>query len=175
MKLLISFLVTSYSSCGILDTCSGDFRELAMPYGPDISARGIVSTSFGYVISLDYLVNDSKVTEFLVLDKHFNKLSKFVSSNISDVHSLTSDDNNLYIVSTASSEIYMIKLASIFTQVNEELYWSLPHYQHINSTAVKDNELLDMPILPEHLVRGIDGTWEYGNAIHHLGEILGVD
>ncbi|MBS9392115.1 MAG: ParA family protein [Dolichospermum sp. LBC05a] len=40
---------------------------------------------------------------------------------------------------------------------------------------LKDNELLDMPILPEHLVRGIDGTWEYGNAIHHLGEILGVD
>ena len=40
---------------------------------------------------------------------------------------------------------------------------------------LKDNELLDIPILPEHLVRGIDGTWEYGNAIHHLGEILGVD
>ncbi len=40
---------------------------------------------------------------------------------------------------------------------------------------LKDNELLDIPILPEHLVRGIDGTWEYGSAIHHLGEILGVD
>ncbi|MDB9537671.1 ParA family protein [Dolichospermum planctonicum CS-1226] len=40
---------------------------------------------------------------------------------------------------------------------------------------LKDNELLDIPILPEHLVRGIDGTWEYGNAIHHLGEILSVD
>ena len=40
---------------------------------------------------------------------------------------------------------------------------------------LKDNELLDIPILPEHLVKSIDGTWEYGNAIHHLGEILGVD
>ncbi|HLO85219.1 MAG TPA: ParA family protein [Nostocaceae cyanobacterium] len=38
-----------------------------------------------------------------------------------------------------------------------------------------DEDLLDTPILPENLVRSIDGTWECGNAIHHLGKLLGAD
>ncbi|MDD1416176.1 ParA family protein [Dolichospermum sp. ST_con] len=40
---------------------------------------------------------------------------------------------------------------------------------------LKDEQLLDTPILPEHLVRGIDGVWEYGNALYDLGEVLDVD
>ncbi|MBE9235949.1 ParA family protein [Anabaena aphanizomenioides LEGE 00250] len=40
---------------------------------------------------------------------------------------------------------------------------------------LKDEDLLDTPILPEHLVRGIDGVWEYGNALYSLGAILEVD
>lgn len=56
---------------------------------------------------------------------------------------------------------------SVKHEGNSQIYF-LPAF-------LKENELLDIPILPEHLVRGIDGTWEYGNAIHHLGEILGVD
>ncbi|WP_071191323.1 hypothetical protein [Trichormus sp. NMC-1] len=40
---------------------------------------------------------------------------------------------------------------------------------------LKDEELLDTPILPEHLVRGIDGVWEYGNALYSLGAVLEVD
>jgi MinD-like ATPase involved in chromosome partitioning or flagellar assembly len=38
-----------------------------------------------------------------------------------------------------------------------------------------DKQLLDTPILPEHLVRSTDGVWEYGNAIHRLGKVVGAD
>ncbi|WP_338059030.1 KGGVGR-motif variant AAA ATPase [Aphanizomenon flos-aquae] len=40
---------------------------------------------------------------------------------------------------------------------------------------IKDEELLDTPILPEHLVRSPDGTWEYGNAIYSLGQVVDAD
>lgn len=40
---------------------------------------------------------------------------------------------------------------------------------------LKDEDLLDTPILPEHLVKVIDGVWEYGNAIYSLGAVLEVD
>ncbi|MBC6430534.1 ParA family protein [Nostoc sp. HG1] len=41
--------------------------------------------------------------------------------------------------------------------------------------CLEDKELLDTPILPEHLVRSPDGTWECGNAIHSLGKAVGAD
>ena len=41
--------------------------------------------------------------------------------------------------------------------------------------CLDDKQLLDTPILPEHLVRSTDGVWEYGNAIHRLGEVVGAD
>ncbi|MEH2162239.1 MAG: hypothetical protein V7K38_14635 [Nostoc sp.] len=41
--------------------------------------------------------------------------------------------------------------------------------------CLEDEELLDTPILPEHLVRSPDGAWEYGNAIHSLGKAVGAD
>jgi MinD-like ATPase involved in chromosome partitioning or flagellar assembly len=41
--------------------------------------------------------------------------------------------------------------------------------------CINDNELLDTPILPEHLVTSPNGAWEYGNAIHRLGKAIGVD
>ncbi|WP_414623678.1 KGGVGR-motif variant AAA ATPase [Calothrix sp. CCY 0018] len=41
--------------------------------------------------------------------------------------------------------------------------------------CLDDEQLLDTPILPEHLVKSPDGTWECGNAIHRLGKAVGVD
>lgn len=41
--------------------------------------------------------------------------------------------------------------------------------------CLSDEQLLDTPILPEHLVRSPDGTWEYGDAIHSLGQAIDVD
>ena len=41
--------------------------------------------------------------------------------------------------------------------------------------CLNDNQLLDTPILPEQLVRGPNGTWECGNAIHRLGHAVGAD
>jgi hypothetical protein len=41
--------------------------------------------------------------------------------------------------------------------------------------CLDDNELLDTPILPEHLVRNINGAWEFGNALSHLGRAVGAD
>ena len=41
--------------------------------------------------------------------------------------------------------------------------------------CLDDKQLLDTPILPEHLVRSTDGVWEYGNAIHRLGKVVGAD
>ncbi|MEH2388748.1 MAG: ParA family protein, partial [Nostoc sp.] len=41
--------------------------------------------------------------------------------------------------------------------------------------CLEDKELLDTPILPEHLVRSPDGAWECGNAIHSLGKAVGAD
>ncbi|MDJ0797230.1 MAG: ParA family protein [Calothrix sp. MO_167.B12] len=41
--------------------------------------------------------------------------------------------------------------------------------------CINDEQLLDTPILPEHLVRSLDGTWECGNAIHSLGKAIGAD
>ncbi len=41
--------------------------------------------------------------------------------------------------------------------------------------CINDKELLDTPILPEHLVRSPDGAWEYGYAIHQLGKAVGAD
>ncbi len=39
--------------------------------------------------------------------------------------------------------------------------------------CLNDEQLLDTPILPEDLVRSPNGTWECGNAIHHLGKVVG--
>ncbi len=41
--------------------------------------------------------------------------------------------------------------------------------------CLEPEQLLDISILPEHLVRNLDGVWEYGNAIHHLGKALEAD
>lgn len=41
--------------------------------------------------------------------------------------------------------------------------------------CLDDEQLLDTPILPEDLVRSPNGTWECGNAIHSLGEVIGAD
>lgn len=41
--------------------------------------------------------------------------------------------------------------------------------------CLNDEQLLDTPILPEDLVRSPDGTWECGNAIHRLGQVVGAD
>ena len=41
--------------------------------------------------------------------------------------------------------------------------------------CLNDHQLLDTPILPEQLVRTLDGTWECGNALHGLGDAVGAD
>ncbi|HAX85599.1 MAG TPA: hypothetical protein DCY91_04845 [Cyanobacteria bacterium UBA11370] len=41
--------------------------------------------------------------------------------------------------------------------------------------CLDDEQLLDTPILPEHLVRSPNGAWECGNAIHLLGKAVGAD
>ncbi|GDZ94416.1 hypothetical protein PA905_23710 [Planktothrix agardhii CCAP 1459/11A] len=41
--------------------------------------------------------------------------------------------------------------------------------------CLNDHQLLDTPILPEQLVRTLDGTWECGNALHRLGHAVGAD
>ncbi len=39
----------------------------------------------------------------------------------------------------------------------------------------EEKQLLDTPILPENLVRNLDGTWECGDAIYELGRAVGAD
>ncbi|WP_414755281.1 KGGVGR-motif variant AAA ATPase [Anabaena sp. CCY 9910] len=41
--------------------------------------------------------------------------------------------------------------------------------------CLNDEQLLDTPVLPEHLVRSPKGEWTCGNAIHQLGEALKAD
>ncbi|NJR76551.1 MAG: hypothetical protein HC773_29305 [Scytonema sp. CRU_2_7] len=41
--------------------------------------------------------------------------------------------------------------------------------------CLNDEQLLDTPVLPEHLARSSEGEWTVGNAIHQLGQALGVD
>ncbi|BAZ90102.1 hypothetical protein NIES932_15900 [Raphidiopsis curvata NIES-932] len=41
--------------------------------------------------------------------------------------------------------------------------------------CLNDQQLLDKPILPEHLVRGAGGVWEYSNAINLLGQELDIN
>ncbi len=41
--------------------------------------------------------------------------------------------------------------------------------------CLDDEQLLDTPILPEDLVRSPNGAWEYGNAIHRVGQVVGAD
>ena len=41
--------------------------------------------------------------------------------------------------------------------------------------CLSDEQLLDTPVLPEHLTRSSEGEWTVGNAIHHLGQALDVD
>lgn len=38
-----------------------------------------------------------------------------------------------------------------------------------------DKQLLDTPVLPEHLARSSESGWTFGNAIHQLGHTLGAD
>ncbi len=40
---------------------------------------------------------------------------------------------------------------------------------------LEEKQLLDTPILPENLVRNLDGSWRCTDAIYQLGETLGVD
>ncbi len=40
--------------------------------------------------------------------------------------------------------------------------------------CLEDTELLDTPVLPEHLARNPDG-WECGNAVRRLGQAVGAD
>ncbi len=46
---------------------------------------------------------------------------------------------------------------------------------YVLPACLNDEELLDTPILPEHLVRNIDGVWEFSQAIFILGKYLEVD
>ena len=41
--------------------------------------------------------------------------------------------------------------------------------------CLNDEQLLDTPVLPEHLTRSSEGEWTVGNAIHQLGQALEVD
>ncbi|MFM7448716.1 MAG: ParA family protein [Leptolyngbyaceae cyanobacterium] len=41
--------------------------------------------------------------------------------------------------------------------------------------CLNDEQLLDTPVLPEHLARSSEGEWSVGNAIYKLGQVLGVD
>ncbi|MBD2616575.1 ParA family protein [Nostoc punctiforme FACHB-252] len=41
--------------------------------------------------------------------------------------------------------------------------------------CLNDEQLLDTPVLPEHLARSPKGEWACGNAIHQLGEALKAD
>jgi cellulose biosynthesis protein BcsQ len=41
--------------------------------------------------------------------------------------------------------------------------------------CLSDKDLLDTPVLPEHLARSAQGEWTCGDAIHQLGEALAAD
>jgi hypothetical protein len=41
--------------------------------------------------------------------------------------------------------------------------------------CLNDEQLLDTPVLPEHLARNLESEWTCGDAIHQLGEVLSVD
>lgn len=41
--------------------------------------------------------------------------------------------------------------------------------------CLKDMQLLDTPVLPEHLARNSDGPWECGDSIYRLGKAIGAD
>ncbi|MDF5716257.1 MAG: ParA family protein [Rhizonema sp. NSF051] len=41
--------------------------------------------------------------------------------------------------------------------------------------CLEEQQLLDTPVLPEHIARNVDGVWEFGDAIYRLGQAIGVD
>ncbi len=41
--------------------------------------------------------------------------------------------------------------------------------------CLNDMQLLDTPVLPEHLARNSDGGWNCGDSIYRLGEAIGAD
>ncbi len=41
--------------------------------------------------------------------------------------------------------------------------------------CLDDKQLLDTPVLPEHLARSPEGAWECGDAVHRLGRAVGAD
>jgi cellulose biosynthesis protein BcsQ len=41
--------------------------------------------------------------------------------------------------------------------------------------CLNDEQLLDTPVLPEHLTRSSEGEWTVGNSIHKLGQVLDID
>jgi len=46
---------------------------------------------------------------------------------------------------------------------------------YVLPACLDDRELLDMPVLPEHLARNNYDPWEYGNAVSRLGKAVGAD
>lgn len=41
--------------------------------------------------------------------------------------------------------------------------------------CLEDEQLLDTPVLPEHLARSLDGEWSCADAIYRLGQAVGAD
>jgi cellulose biosynthesis protein BcsQ len=41
--------------------------------------------------------------------------------------------------------------------------------------CLNEQQLLDTPVLPEHIARRGSNSWEFGDAIHQLGRVVGVD
>ncbi len=46
---------------------------------------------------------------------------------------------------------------------------------YVLPACLNDDQLLDMPVLPEHLARGVSGPWTCGDAIQALGQKLQAD
>ncbi len=46
---------------------------------------------------------------------------------------------------------------------------------YVLPACLSDKQLLDTPVLPEHLARSPEGAWECGDAIYRLGRVIGAD
>jgi cellulose biosynthesis protein BcsQ len=65
-------------------------------------------------------------------------------------------------------ELFAAEVKKSAKREGKSVFYFLP-------ACLADEQLLDTPILPEHLTRGSEGEWTCGNAIHKLGRKLEAD
>lgn len=159
-----------------------DFPEVDIPEYLDIIAfysfKGGVGRSLSLVAHVLALLNEVKEQEksvnILVIDAdleapgitYWQKSESLVSSisflDFLEVYHSTSSD-----IDTALDFVAHEIKKTVRNEVGSNLY--------VLPTCLDERELLDTPILPEHLLQNINGTWEFTTALVELGKKLELD